>query len=915
MYLNSRLAKSVRLALAFGAASATVLTAGAVSAQEADEEEGVEKIAITGSRIKRTDVETASPVSTFTAADIEAAGLNTLEDFVQNVPAINGAKLGSTVNNGNRGFATASLRGLGAGRTLVLINGRRWNSGDLNAIPVSIVERVEIVRDGASTVYGSDAIAGVINFITKRDFEGVEIAAQYDITDEDDGETTKFSITTGTSSDKGNVVLSLEYTNRKEIWQGDRHFSRCPLFDDGPGTTPYCGGSGTIPQGNAFPASYDFDSVVYDPETGTVVPFDNATHGYNYSASSYMVTPQEVFSMNGSANYEVSDSVKVFSEFGVANRQSEQLMAPVGTFWFPLVPASNPGTAVFDPDGVGTPTYVARRLAETGGRKFTQDASDYRMVVGFEGTLPNDWTWEASYNYSRFVDTRVVFGQANEVRFQNLLDPDLCAADSDCPGVWNPFVAGTLTQEMIDYGTVTHSPVRRGTTKQFMANIQGDMGSLEVAGPIQWAFGIEKRWEDYLSQPDGAATIGQIYGVAADRTEGQYDVEEAYLEVVVPILEGMPFAERLTVTAAVRRSDYDFLNDAATNSKFGLEWTPVEDLLIRATWAEGFRAPGITELFLPEQDTNPAYTDPCVNWGASDNATVRANCAADGLPSDFSLSSNQASAISGGNPDLEPEESESFTAGFVYTHDSGFSAAMDFFDIEITNGIGTAGVNNIIGQCYSSVDFSSPLCALIQGPAASGDAPHPTSPRRNVIGNPSGVILSNANLASFKTSGVDFDFSYKMEAMGGEVEATVAGTYLNEYKYTPYDGADEIDIAGYFDTDQWEGALATFNEWKYNIGLKYRTDDYSVTWESRFMSETEDYNGNADEHLDIIADSIWYHDINAAYYLDNYTFSAGIRNLTDEDPPYVTNSQDMNTINYSYDTSGRYFYVRASAKF
>ena len=913
MYLSSRLAKSVRLAIAFGAASATALTTTAVNAQEEDEE-SVEKISITGSRIKRTDIETASPVSTFTAADIEAAGLNTLEDFVQNIPAINGAKLGSTVNNGNRGFATASLRGLGSGRTLVLINGRRWSSGDLNAIPVAIVERVEVVRDGASTVYGSDAIAGVINFITRRDFEGVEFAAQYDITDEDDGETTKFSVTTGTSSDKGNVVLSLEYTNRNPIWQGDRDFSRCPLFDNGPGTEPFCGGSGTIPQGQAFPESNGFAGVVN--ENGTVVPFDNATHGYNYAAASYMVTPQEVFSMNGSANYEIADDLKVFSEFGVANRQSEQLMAPVGTFWFPLVPASNPGTAVFDPNGVGTPTYVARRLSETGGRRFTQDVNDYRMVVGLEGALSNDWTWDVSYNYSRFVDTRVVFGQANEVRFQNLLDPDLCAADGDCPGVWNPFVAGTLTQEMIDYATVTHSPIRRTTTKQFQANLQGDLGSLEVAGPIQWAFGVEKRWEDLLSQPDGAASIGQIFGVASDRTEGQYDVEEAYLEINVPLLEGMAFAERLTLTAAVRRSDYDFLDDSATNSKFGLEWAPIEDLLVRATWAEGFRAPSISELFLPEQDTNPAYTDPCVNWATQQsNETVRANCQADGLAGNFTLSSNQASALSGGNPDLEPEESESFTAGFVYNHDSGFTAAVDFFDIEITNGIGTAGVNNIIRLCYESEDFSSPLCDLIAGPSRSGDAPHPTSPRRNIIGNPSGVILSNANLASFKTSGVDFDFSYSTEALGGEVKATLAGTYLSEYKYTPFDGADEIDIVGTFATDQWENTLATFNEWKYNVGLNYRTDDYSVTWESRYMSETDEFEGDPTASLSTVADSMWYHDINAAYYLDNYTFSAGIRNLTDEEPPYVTNNQDMNTINASYDTSGRYFYVRASAKF
>ncbi|MCU7555080.1 TonB-dependent receptor [Alteromonas sp. ASW11-19] len=907
MFTNSKLAKSVKLACAFGAASAA-LTTTQVVAQEAGADEPVEKIQVTGSRIKRTDMESASPISVFTSADIEASGVTTLEDFVQNVPAINGAKLGSTVNNGNRGFATASLRGLGSGRTLVLINGRRWSSGDLNAIPVSIIERVEIVRDGASTVYGSDAIAGVINFITKKDFEGVELTAQYDVTDEDDGETTKIAFTTGTSSDKGNVVLSMEYTNRNAIWQGDRDFSACPLFDNGPGSEPFCGGSGTIPQGHAFPVSGGSFVV----ENGEIVPFSNAQHGYNYAAASYMVTPQEVFSANGSANYEIADSLSVFTEFGMANRQSEQLMAPVGTFWFPLVPESNPGAQQFGED-----VYVARRLAETGGRRFTQDVADYRMVVGFEGYLSNDWTWDVSYNYSRFVDTRMVYGQANEPRFDILLDPELCADTADCPGVWNPFEAGTLTDEMIDYATVTHSPVLRTTTKQFMANLQGDLGDLELpGGRIMWAAGVEKRWESLLSEPDGAASLGQIFGVASDRTEGQYEVEEFYLEANFPILDGAPMAESLNVTAAVRRSDFDFLDDATTNTKFGVEWVPVTDLLVRATWAEGFRAPSISELFLPEQDTNPSYADPCVNWGtAQDNATIRANCQADGLPEDFSLSSNQASAKFGGNENLSPEESESFTAGVVWSHESSFTMAFDYFDIEIENGIGTAGVNNIVTGCYASEGFSSPLCDLIKGPAYQGDAPHPTSPRRNVIGNPSGVLLTNANLAVFKTSGVDFDFGYGMEAAGGEFKFKVNGTWLNEYKYTPFAGADEIDIAGTFATDQWEGALATFNEWKVNVGVNFMADDYSVAWESRWMSETDEFGGNPEQNLSTTADAIWYHDLSGSYYMDNYTFTAGVRNLLDEDPPYTTNNGDMNTINYSYDTAGRYFFARVTAKF
>ena len=220
MYHNSKIAKAVRLAMMFGAGTAIASAAPAFSAENGAEQE-IEKIEVTGSRIKRTDLESAIPMTVFTSEDIDASGLTTIEDFIQNIPAMNGGSVGSTVNNGNPGFATAALRGLGSGRTLILINGRRYNSNDLNFIPTSFIERVDVVRDGASTIYGSDAIAGVINFITKKNFEGVEVNAQYDITGKGDGETSKFSITTGASNDKGNVVLSLDYTNRKAIGQGD----------------------------------------------------------------------------------------------------------------------------------------------------------------------------------------------------------------------------------------------------------------------------------------------------------------------------------------------------------------------------------------------------------------------------------------------------------------------------------------------------------------------------------------------------------------------------------------------------------------------------------------------------------------------------------------------------------------------
>src|SRR5690606_10619333 len=243
---------------------------------------------------------------------------------------------------------------------------------------------------------------------------------------------------------------------------------------------------------------------------------------------------------------------------------------------------------------------------------------------------------------------------------------------------------------------------------------------------------------------------------------GSYTVEEPYLEARFPIVGGVRGAELLAIEASVRQSDYDFLDDTETNSKVALEWAPFTNLRFRAVRGDGFRAPNIGELFSPEQLTAASYVEPCLNWGASSNAVVRENCAADGLPPNFSLTSTQANGILGGNPNLAPEESETTTFGVVFTPAAlaGFSMTLDWFDIDIENAIGAAGTNNIITGCYASPNFSSPLCDLITGPAAVNRAPHPTSPRRDVLGNIAGQRLTDENLASFTTTGLDFQFDY-----------------------------------------------------------------------------------------------------------------------------------------------------------
>lgn len=899
------------------AVTATLGFPAFVAAQDSGADD-VERIQVTGSRIKRTDMETASPVSVFDAEAIEASGFTTMENFIHNLPAMNGAFNGSNVNNGSGGYASANLRGLGSARTLILINGRRYASGDLNAIPMAMVKRVEVLRDGASTIYGSDAIAGVINFITKTDFEGAEFTAQYDLTGEGDGETTKLSGVIGTSSSNGNVVLALEYQNRNSIGQADRDFSRIPLSEDGGKIV--AGGSSTIPYGNwsatgensPYNSKVANGSFVVDPQTGEVRKYNGQQDAYNFAPASYLVSPQDLFTINAVANYDITRDLRVFMEGGYANRQSDQLMAAEGTFWGATVGAEHPNNPINEE------VVVYRRLAETGGREYTQDFSDYRMVVGFEGYLDNGWSWDASYNYARFVDASVDYGRANRVRFDTLLSPELCATDESCPGIWNPFEAGTLTQEMMDYALVPNSPVERGTTKQLMANLTGDTGSWSLpAGSIAWAVGVEKRWEEYQNQPDGAALLGQIYNVAATPTNGSYDVEEVYLEADIPLLRDLPGVQSLDLSAAVRRSDYNFL-DAQTTTKFGLEYVPKDGLLVRATIAEGFRAPTISDLNGPQLTSYSSYTDPCIEYGSSSNETLKANCRAEGLAEDFNLDNNQAATFLSGNENLEPETSDSFTLGVVYQPEflDNLNVAIDYYKIEIENGIGAPSTNFIVNQCYNSEDFSSPACDSILGPEAVNTQGWSGSDYRDAQGYISGVDAVTQNISTFETSGVDFDVNWNDTVANGLLTLRLDGTYLKDYSYQVQEGAAPLELAGKFGADtNLAGRIAAFSKWRSNFTASYKVDDVAVSWISRFQSGVDDLNYNS-KNLSSSVGSYIYHDMQASYFFNSETtFTLGIRNLFDKQPPYVSNNNDMNTLNTSYDTAGQYWYARVGFRF
>ena len=931
MFTNSKLAQSVKLACAFGAVSSLGFAAPAI-AQDAGADEGaVEKIQVTGSRIRRADIEGANPVSVLDAIEIEKFGITSIGDVLQSIPSA-GSAINTNNNNGGNGTTTINIRGIGSNRTLVLVNGKRWSPGlggsvDLNNIPASIIDRIEVLKDGASAVYGSDAIAGVVNIITKQDFEGVHASAyQGEFISEGDGNKEQYDIGFGTSNDKGSVYFNISYVEEEPTFAGDRPISAVPVF----GTPENFAGSSGTPNGRFM---YYDNTGAFQNQTGTgqqggLAPWVEPTSRFNYAPFNYLSTPQERINLYSQGRYELTDDVSVVATAFYGNRKSAQFLAPTPLFFGAafgdsgyVIGADNPFNPLgyelstdYAPGDPGWLFLVGRRMFEAGNREFKQNVDQFQFNGGLEGVLEvgdSEFYWDVGYTYADIAQNSITDGLLNTDRVKLAL-ADACVTDTSCVplnlfGGSTGIKQGSITQEMLDYISFTAQDASGTSLESYQANITGEVMELP-AGFVGFAAGYEKRWQEGYDQPDALIAAGITSGNSRQPTAGSYSVEEFYLELAIPLIADVAFVDALDLELATRYSDYSNFGDT-TNSKVGLKWRVNDELMFRGTWSEAFRAPSISELFLGNSVSFPNLTDPC-NGGEAANPD-KPGCA--GIPAGYQQPNSQIRITVGGNENLAAEEAESYTYGLVYAPEwlEGASLTFDVFDIEVVGAVSSVGAQTILDACAAD---GVTLCSNVQ---------------RGSQGQVIDLFNGLVNLGGQTTKGFDMELAYGFETDFGDFKFRIDGTYVDDRSVIiedPVSGTSTPfrEAGRAFDRDVVPRVRA-------NISLNWVNGDWTANYLVRHISSTiENCNISASLNDELCSDpnsgpdgedynvlsAMGYHDVSVGYFInDNLRVTAGVNNLLDQDPP-VSFTTFANSFDPSmYEVLGQFGYVRFSMTF
>ncbi len=1001
---NLSIRRAVRCALLASAAVAVV-----APAQAQDPNPSIQEVVVTGSRIAQPNLTSISPVTSISAEAVKIEGITRIEDLINNLPQAF-ADLGGNISNGATGTATVNLRNLGPQRTLVLVNNRRLMPGDptqngaaspdLNQIPSSLIERVEVLTGGASAVYGADAVAGVVNFIMNDNFEGVRVDAQYSLYQHNshsdianlvrarnfelpesnimDGQTRDLTFVAGinTPDGRGNATVYLGYRTLSEIRQDARDFSACTLAipANAPNNPFNCGGSGTsgisrfiIGSGNPAngPGNGDF---ALDP-SGALRAWA-ATDQFNFAPDNYYQRPDERKTAGLFAHYDLSEKASVYTDFMFIDDRTQAQIAASGAFL-----GAGPGQPPFFGDQIlncDNPLFpqqmvdvlcggdrnagdvlatVGRRNTEGGGRLDDLRHTSFRGVVGLRGDITDNWHYDVyglygtsilAENYQNdFSRARlgralnaVTDNRAGSTTFGQVVcrinaDDVLTNDDPRCVP-YNIFQPGRVTPEQLAYLQIPGVSEGSTTEQVLSASISGDLGvKLPTAtDTLGVAFGAEYRAERSELRTDQAFQTGDLAGQGAPTldTLGSFNVRELFAEARLPLIQNKPFAQSVSLETGYRYSDYD-LDFQTDTYKLGLDWSPVEDIRLRASYQRAVRSPNIQELFLRPRVQLAFNGDPCASGtvGTAPRGVTEEQCARTGVkPGQFgnilANPANQYNGLIGGNPDVQPEESDTYSYGLVLTPRfvPGLSISLDYFDITVDQRIGIIGGNFILNSCITSNQFCDQIHRDANGSLWLGDVGFVEDQIRNT--------------GSQQIKGIDLEANYRLEiGRMGSLGFNAVGSYVDTFLTEPLPGAQKYDCVGLYGTvcgtpiPQWRNKLRT--TWQTPLGL-----DVALTWRYTDTVELDATSSNPALSSTVFfkdrkMGSRSYFDVSASYSVSdfsmfsNLTGRLGINNVLDKDPPLISQNScpgtlcNGNTFPQVYDTLGRYVFMGITADF
>jgi outer membrane receptor protein involved in Fe transport len=959
---RNNLSEAIRLGLGFGALASMAITAAPAFAQDQDQEddasETTDRVQVTGTRILSPILTSSSPITEIAREEIQFTGTTRIEDLVGQYPQASATSDSFTVNP-TSGFPSVSLRGMGTNRTLTLVNGRRLPPGgirsearDLNQIPAALVSRVEILTGGASAVYGSDAMAGVVNFVLDTEYTGFSAQAGYSAymhdnsndymqglmdragfdyptgTSGPDGESRYVDITAGGffGDGRGHAMGWVTYRENDTLLQGQRDHSSCAL--NGPGTA--CGGSSTAPNPNFLAIGLFSEGILdsfwvhRDPETGTWL--NELGELYNYAPINHYQRPDKRWTFGTSIRYDVNDRFQPYFETMFANTNNDVQIAESGTFFVNDIPLTCDlaflGSFCSDlgiPADAEFTVAAGKRNVEGGPRISSLEASNFRIVSGFEGQLNDSWSYDVSFLQARNASTE---SSRNDYITSRLEDSLLLCPPGSASGcvpydVWS----NNITPEAAEAQGGIGMRQGRNNLQVFSAFATGELGfALPAADgiPLSMVAGYEWRRETYERVVDANQAAGVFAGGGGPRPSlsGEIRVNEFFTEAAIPVIANRGIIDSFAFDLGYRYSDYS-TSGAADTWKIGFASQIAGDYRVRGGFNRAIRAANTGELFAQQQIALWSGQDPCAGPNPAQTA---AQCANTGVSAAQygnvpDSPANQYNQFVGGNEQLDPEVADTWTIGVVATPIDGLQVALDYWQIDMTDRIGSIGAQNIVNFCGLSGDSS--LCSLIRRRAGSGDLWAGSDP------NASGLIFNgNNNFGDLDFRGLDLNVNHRMALGEGMLFTSLAGSYFLKQETAPLPGVNEdatFDCAGIVNTScqtpNWRHVVSSrysvsdftiSARWRMVGRMNYRNNDGSLATTDRILVN----NGNR-------VGSYHFYDLSGSYrFAGNYEVTVGLNNVFDKAPPLVGSTLSLNgNALGGYDQLGRFFYTSVRIEF